>query len=135
MMTPFACDMLLMIPACHTFFTDVRTTNTCWGYDGKSSIFFAHTCLFQIQPGAVKLVLCALWMHLNCMHPVTSENQLHCTRLCTTPLIIGHFRSGMPGTEFMVRSYSTRSCLLRFICFRSCTRAYDPAYHSFLNCS
>ena len=35
----------------------------------------------HIQPGAVKLVLCGHWMHLSYMHPVTSENQFHCTRL------------------------------------------------------
>ena len=34
-----------------------------------------------LQTGAVKLVLWRHWMHLNFMHPVTSENQFHCTRL------------------------------------------------------
>ena len=34
-----------------------------------------------IQPGAEKLALCGHWMHLSYMHPVTSQNQFHCTRL------------------------------------------------------
>ena len=38
-----------------------------------------------VQPGGVKLVLCSHWMHLSCMHPVTSENQFHCTRLLLGP--------------------------------------------------
>ena len=38
-------------------------------------------CLCNVQPGAVKLVLCGHRMHLSCMHPVTSEDQFHCTRL------------------------------------------------------
>ena len=38
--------------------------------------------LGNIQPGAVKLVLCGhREVHLSYMHPVTSENQFHCTRL------------------------------------------------------
>ena len=35
----------------------------------------------NVQPGAVKLVFWHHWMHLNLMHPVTSENQFHCIRL------------------------------------------------------
>ena len=35
----------------------------------------------SIQPGAVKLVLWRRLMYLSYMHPVTSENQFHCTRL------------------------------------------------------
>ena len=37
--------------------------------------------LFGIQPGAVKLVLWHHLMHEIQVHPVTSENQFHCTRL------------------------------------------------------
>ena len=29
----------------------------------------------------MKLILCGHWMHLSYMHPVTSENHFHCTRL------------------------------------------------------
>ena len=36
-----------------------------------------------VQLGTVKLVLCGHLMHLSCMHPVTSENQFHSTRLYT----------------------------------------------------
>ena len=35
----------------------------------------------KVQPGAVKMVLWRHWMHLSYMHPVTSENQFHCTWL------------------------------------------------------
>ena len=38
-----------------------------------------------IQPGAVKLVLWRHWMHLSFMHPVTSKNQFHCTKLYKPP--------------------------------------------------
>ena len=34
-----------------------------------------------VQPGAVKLALCGQRIRLSCMHPVTSENQFHSTRL------------------------------------------------------
>ena len=43
-----------------------------------ASLFFF---LFNIQPGAVKLVPLRHWMHLSYMHTVTSENKFHCTRL------------------------------------------------------
>ena len=36
---------------------------------------------WNIQPGAVKLVFWRHWMHLRYMHPVTSEDTIHCTRL------------------------------------------------------
>ena len=47
------------------------------------------TLLFRvdIQPGAVKLVLWRHLMHLTQVHPVTSENQFHCTRLCLLLLV------------------------------------------------
>ena len=34
-----------------------------------------------VQPGAVKLVLCCHWMHLNFNASETSEDQFHCTSL------------------------------------------------------
>ena len=39
--------------------------------------------LWPIKPGAVKLLLALWhpWMHVTQVHPVTSENQFHCTRL------------------------------------------------------
>ena len=37
--------------------------------------------LLCIEPGAVKLVLWRHWMHVAQVHPVTSENQFHCTIL------------------------------------------------------
>ena len=40
-----------------------------------------HPAWLCVQPGAVILVFWRHWMHLNFMHPVTSENQFHCTRL------------------------------------------------------
>ena len=46
----------------------------------SSSVFISFFFIY-IQPGAVKLILCGHWMHLSYMHPVTSENHFHCTRL------------------------------------------------------
>ena len=45
----------------------------------------------EIQPDAVKLVLWRHWMHLSYVHPVTSENQFHCTRLYCM-LVSTHWR-------------------------------------------
>ena len=40
-----------------------------------------HFCQRLVQPGAVRSVLWRHWMHLSFMHPVTSEDHFHCTRL------------------------------------------------------
>ena len=42
-----------------------------------------YTHMTHVQPGAVKLVLWRHWMHAAQVHPVTAENQFHCTRLYT----------------------------------------------------
>ena len=51
--------------------------------------FHYHQCLFalwlHVQPGAVNLVLWRHWMHATQVHPVTAENQFHCTRLYVCP--------------------------------------------------
>ena len=54
------------------------------GREGGEGIRTHHYSQSTIQPGAVKMVLWRHWMHLNFMHPVTSENQFHCTRLYST---------------------------------------------------
>ena len=41
----------------------------------------------SIQSGAVKLVLWRHWMHATQVHPVTAENQFHCTRLYILTLL------------------------------------------------
>ena len=46
----------------------------------KKKHFIAHVCS-NVQPGAVKSVLLRHWMHVTQVHPVTSENQFHYTRL------------------------------------------------------
>ena len=56
-----------------------------------------------IQLGAVKLVLWRHWMHLNYMHPVTSENQFHCTKLYNGPMLTKMIRisaMNFPGELF-----------------------------------
>ena len=40
-----------------------------------------HIVRWNIQPGAALLVLWRHWMHLNYMHPVTSEDTIHWTRV------------------------------------------------------
>ena len=42
--------------------------------------FWSFMMLYGIQLGAVKFVLSRHQMHLNFMHPVTSENRFHCAR-------------------------------------------------------
>ena len=42
-----------------------------------------HMLPIFLQPDPGKLVLGRHWMHMSYMHPVTSENQFHCTRLYT----------------------------------------------------
>ena len=48
-------------------------------FSGSESCLMWQLTAPHVQPGAVKLVLCGHWMHQNYMHPVTSENQFHCT--------------------------------------------------------
>ena len=70
-----------------------------WGYQQCLTSFLAHSKSSRdlvrltpvqirlcdkktiIEPGAVKLVLWRHLMHLSFKHPVTSENQSHCTKL------------------------------------------------------
>ena len=53
-------------------------------------------CSSSVQPGAVKLVLWHHWMLHTQVHPVTSENQFHCTRLYS---VVYYLRC--PGTLFI----------------------------------
>ena len=53
-----------------------------WAEEGSENIY-TSTHKSYVQPGAVKLVLWRQWMHEIQVHPVTPENQFHCTRLYT----------------------------------------------------
>ena len=62
------------------------TKSTIWTHGRFSCHFECHakersSDRPHVQPGAVKLVLGRHLMHETQMHPVTTENQFHCTRL------------------------------------------------------
>ena len=77
-----------------------------------------HTQTF-IQSGAVKLVLWRHWVHLSYMHPVTSENQFHCTRLYLPPWCNALFLVAMFRESF---AYSHTSCALLLFAGSVCHR-------------
>ena len=49
--------------------------------EGRVVIAWSKLSWSVLQPGAVKLVLWHHWMRVAQVHPVTSPNQFHCTRL------------------------------------------------------
>ena len=65
---------------CHHDHVLTQSLLLFWIWETQGDTDFWNT-LCRVQPGAVKLVLWRLWMHLSYTHPVTSENQIHCTRL------------------------------------------------------
>ena len=64
-------------------------TNKCaHAYNDRVVSRCSHpNCFNRIQPGAVKLVPWRHWMHATQVHPVTAENQFHCTRLLDVVIV------------------------------------------------
>ena len=58
-----------------------------------------------IQPGAVKLVLWCHGMHVTQVHPVTAEDQFHCTRLYSVGRKGFLGRAEFPSTSRISRSF------------------------------